>query len=203
MLMKHFAIVAAGLAVLGAPVAMAQMPAPKVVADPKAAPGGVYKLDPRHASAIVKLAHMGLSHYSMRFDTIAGEYAFDPASPAASKVSVTIDPKSVDTNDPKFNAEIAGFLGADQFPTITFTSTRIIPGPGDKGEVEGVLNFHGVQKPVTLHVTYRGFVEMMKQQRMGFSGETTFKRSEFGVSNLVPVVGDEVTVLIEVEFVKQ
>ena len=60
-----------------------------------------------------------------------------------------------------------------------------------------------MQKPVTLHVTYRGFVEMMKQQRMGFSGETTFKRSDFGAVSYIPVVGDEVTVLIEVEFAKQ
>jgi polyisoprenoid-binding protein YceI len=180
------------------------MPAPKVMLDPKDAPAGDYKLDPRHASAIVKLAHMGLSHYAMRFDTIAGEYVFDPAHPSASKISVTIDPKSIDTNDAKFNQEIyEKFLDADKFPTITFTSTKIIPGAGGKGVVEGVLNFHGVEKPVTLHVTYRGYVEMMKQQRMGFSGETTFKRSDFGASSYIPVVGDEVTVLIEVEFVKQ
>jgi polyisoprenoid-binding protein YceI len=193
-----------GLALVGAPAALAQMPAPNVLKDPKAAPAGFYKLDPRHASATVKLAHMGLSHYTMRFDTIAGSYSYDPAHPAATQVSVTIDPKSVDTGDPKFNDEISDkFLDAGKYPVINFTSTRIIEGAGDRGEVEGILNFHGVQKPVTLHVTYRGFVEMMKQQRMGFSGETTFKRSDFGAVSYIPVVGDEVTVLIEVEFAKQ
>jgi len=180
------------------------MPAPHVLKDPSAAPAGDYKLDPRHASATVKLAHMGLSHYTLRFDTIAGSYSYDPAHPAATQIKVTIDPKSVDTGDPKFNEEISDkFLDAGKYPIITFTSTKIIPGADDRGEVEGVLDFHGVQKPVTLHVTYRGFVEMMRQQRMGFSGEAMFKRSDFGASSYIPVVGDEITLLVEVEFVKQ
>jgi polyisoprenoid-binding protein YceI len=210
MLVRRLAIAAfslsllGGVALLGAPAAFAQMPAPNVLKDPKAAPAGLYKLDPRHASATVKLAHMGLSHYTMRFDTIAGSYSYDPAHPAATLVSVTIDPKSVDTGDPKFNEEISDkFLDAGKYPAITFTSTKILPGAGDRGDVVGVLDFHGVQKPVTLHVAYRGFVEMMKQQRMGFSGEATFKRSDFGVSSYIPVVGDEITLLVEVEFVKQ
>ncbi len=204
MIVRRLAAFAAGIALLGGSAAFAQMPAPNVLKDPKAAPAGVYKLDPRHASATVKLAHMGLSHYTMRFDTIAGSYTYDPTHPTATQISVTIDPKSVDTADPKFNEEIADkFLDAGKFPTITFTSTRIIQGAGDRGEVEGVLDFHGVKKPVTLHVTYRGFVEMMKQQRMGFSGEAMFKRSDFGATSYIPVVGDEITLLVEVEFVKQ
>lgn len=204
MLMNRLAIAAVGLALMTAPAALAQMPVLKVLPDPKDAPAGAYKLDPRHASATIKLAHMGLSHYTMRFDTISGQYVYDPAHPATTQLSIAIDPTSIDTNDPKFNAEIAEkFLEAGKFPTLTFTSTRIVPGPDGRGEVEGVLNFHGVQKPVVLHVAYRGFVEMMHQQRMGFSGETSFKRSDFGAGAYVPVVGDEVTVLIEVEFVKQ
>ncbi len=210
MIVRRLALAAAslsllgGLALVGAPAALAQMPAPNVIKDPKAAPAGLYKLDPRHASATVKLAHFGLSRYTLRFDTIAGEFTYDPAHPAATQVSVTIDPKSVDTSDPKFNEEIADkFLDAGKYPTITFTSTKIVLGAGDRGEVEGVLDFHGVKKPVTLHVTYRGFAEMMKQQRMGFSGEANFKRSDFGASSYVPVVGDEITLLVEVEFAKQ
>lgn len=204
MTLRRLAIATLGLALLGGPAAVAQMPAPQVIADPHKAAAGVYKLDPAHASATVKLAHMGLSRYTLRFDTLSGEYAYDPARPEATKVSIAIDPRSVDTHDPKFNEEIADkFLDAGQFPTIAFTSTRIVPGTDGRGEVEGVLNFHGVQKPVVLHTTYRGFVAMMGQQRMGFSAETHFKRSEFGASAYVPMVGDDITVLVEVEFVKQ
>lgn len=198
-------ILLAGVAALSlAGAAHAQIPPLKVEPNPASAPTGEYKLDPKHASATIKLAHMGLSHYTMRFDTIEGGYSYDPKHPAASVVRISIDPNSIDTNDPAFNKEIAEkFLETGKYPTLTFTSTKIVPGKGDHGKVEGVLDFHGVKKPVVLDVTYRGFVEMMKQQRMGFSGSTTFKRSEFGASAYVPLVGDEVTVLIEVEFVRK
>ena len=65
-----------------------------------------------------------------------------------------------------------------------------------------MLDFHGVKKPVTLNVTYRGFTDMEGQQRMGFSAETIFNRSDFGVDAYVPLEGDEVQVLIEVEFIR-
>ena len=57
-------------------------------------------------------------------------------------------------------------------------------------------------KPVTLNITYRGFTSMEKQQRMGFSGEATFKRSDFGVNAYIPLEDDEVQILIEVEFIR-
>jgi polyisoprenoid-binding protein YceI len=203
---RKLSLALAAAATLTAGAALAQMPPPKVLTDPKAAPAGAYKLDPRHASATVKVAHMGLSHYAMRFDTLSGDFTYDPAHPSATKVHIAIDPKSIDTGDTAFNKEIyEQFLDSDKFAAITFDSTKITEGKDGHGTVEGILDFHGVKKPVTLHVIYRGFVAMpaMKQERMGFSGETTFKRSDFGASKYVPLVGDEVTVLIEVEFSKQ
>jgi polyisoprenoid-binding protein YceI len=55
-----------------------------------------------------------------------------------------------------------------------------------------------VKKPVVLNVTYGGFA----QSRMGFSGEATFKMAEFGVGEWIPLEADEVTILVETEFVK-
>lgn len=203
-LTRRLALGAAALALLGAPAAAFAQGAPKVITDPKGAPAGVYKLDPTHASATVKVAHMGLSRYTLHFATLSGGFTYDPTHPNATQVAIAIDPKSVETGNPKFNEEIADqFFDAGKFPNITFTTTKIVPEVGDKGVVEGVLDFHGVKKPVALHVIYRGFTTAMGQQRMGFSGETAFKRSDFGASHYVPLVGDEVTVLIEVEFVKQ
>ena len=147
---------------------------------------------------------MGLSYYTMRFDGIDASYSYDPASPAASRISVSIDPASIDTDNKPFNAEIADqFLEAGKYPTITFVSTAVHPGAGGKGEVVGDLTFHGVTRPVTLDVVFNGTGQgMMHEQRMGFSGVTTIKRSDFGVTKYVPLVGDDVTVLIETEFTK-
>ncbi len=188
-----------------APVAMAQqIPPLHVVSDPAQAPAGEYALDPHHASVTLKLAHMGLSHYTMHFTTLSGGYAFDPAHPTASKVRLSIDPNSIQTDDPAFNKEIAEkFLETGKYPTITFASTSLTRGAANHGKLAGDLTFHGVTKPVSLNVDYRGFVTMMGQQRMGFSGETVIKRSDFGAGAYVPVVGDEVTVLVELEFVKK
>ena len=194
----------AAVFVSAAPMASAQgMPPLKVITDPAQAPAGEYVLDPHHASVTLKLAHMGLSHYTMHFTKKEGGYIYNPAHPDATKVSLTIDPNSIQTDDQAFNTEIAEkFLETGKYPTITFVSTGITR-TGDHGKMTGDLTFHGVTKPVTLNVDYRGFVAMMGQQHMGFSAETTIKRSEFGAGAYVPVVGDDVTVLIEVEFVKK
>jgi polyisoprenoid-binding protein YceI len=166
--------------------------------DPKAAAAGEYKLDPHHTSVTAKLAHMDLSRYTLRFDSVSGGFSYDPASATASKLAISIDPKSVSTGDPTFDKRIAEkYFEADKFPSITFTSavTKIV---GDHVTVDGVLDFHGVKKPVSLKVVYRGFA----QTRMGFSGEATFKRSDFGVGEWTPLEADEVTILVETEFVK-
>lgn len=184
---------------IGAP-AFAQ----QITQDPTAAPGGTYHLDPKHASVTLKLSHMGLSYYTMRFDKIDASYSYDPANPAGSHIQVAIDPASIDTDSPSFNQEIAAqFLEAGKYPTIKFVSTAVHSNAGDKGQVVGDLTFHGVTRPITLEVIFNGTGKGMQgEQRMGFSGVATIHRSDFGVTKYVPLVGDDVTVLIETEFTK-
>jgi polyisoprenoid-binding protein YceI len=113
-------------------------------------------------------------------------------------VTVSIDPQSVDTGDQAFDKKIAKrYFQVNQYPHITFSSSAV-KITGDHMYVNGVLDFHGVKKALTLDAIYRGFAH----GRMGFSGEATFKRSEFGVGEWVPLEADEVTLLIETEFVK-
>ncbi|WP_158884170.1 YceI family protein [Rhodanobacter sp. L36] len=166
--------------------------------NPMAADAGEYKLDPHHTSVTVKLAHMDLSRYTLRFNRVNGGFRFDPSLSSASNLKISIDPASVDTGDQMFDKRIAQkYFESAKYPVITFASAtaKIV---GGQATVDGVLDFHGVKKPVTLKVTYRGST----QSRMGFSGEATFKRSEFGVSEWVPLEADEVTILVETELVK-
>jgi polyisoprenoid-binding protein YceI len=177
--------------------AAAQYKALNVSKDPKVVAAGEYRLDPHHTSVIAKLAHMALSHYTLRFDTISGQLAFDPDNATASNLQISIDPTSVDTGDQAFDKEIATkYFETGKYPSIAFNATAV-EIVGDHFLVDGILDFHGVRKPVALHVTYRG----LAQSRMGFSGEATFKRSEFGVGEWVPLEADEVTILVEAEFV--
>ena len=174
--------------------------------DPEKAPAGTYELDPRHAALIVKIAHLGgFSHYTMRFNKLTGAFTYDPANWKATKVTINIDPTSIDSELPTFNKEIAGFFEPQKYPAIVFTSTSVDGGADGKGTVTGDLNFHGVTKPVTLDVTFNGSGPGMlgAGTRMGFSGTTRINRSDYGVNNVRQFAGDEIDLNFEIEFVKK
>lgn len=196
----------------GAATAQEAAPAAATATAALDVPSGTYVLDPTHASVTWKVNHMGLSHYTARFTRFDATLNLDAAKPENSTISVTIDPKSVRTDYPfpekeDFDAKIAGkdFFDADQFPEIRFTSTKVERLGTDSGKVHGNLTFHGVTKPITMDVKLVGAKQhpMLNVGAVGFSATTRFKRSEFGVDSLVPMVGDEVTVQIEAEFVEK
>jgi polyisoprenoid-binding protein YceI len=173
--------------------------------DPAKVPAGSYVLDKKHASLTVKIVHMGFSHYTMRFDSLDGSFTYDPASWTSTKATITVDPKSIDTHDNAFDKQIAGYFEADKYPTISFVSTGMQGGPDGKGTLTGDLTFHGVTKPVTLDVTFDGAGHGITPigTRLGFSGSTRIKRSDFGVSNMLQYASDDVDVIFEVEFEKK
>ena len=176
-----------------------------------AMPGGLYKLDKNHASLIWKVSHMGLSNYTARFTDFDADIMYDPMDIEKSKLRVTIDPTSVETDykseDGKdFNKDLgyeAGWFNASQYPDITFNSTKIEKTGDNTAKVTGDLKFLGVTKPVTLDVTLNkamGNHPMLNKPFMGFSATGTIKRSDFGMTKYIPQIGDEVTLNIETEF---
>jgi len=174
--------------------------------DPAKVPAGGYELDPRHAGLIVKVPHMGgFSRYTMRFRALSGSFTYDPANWQATKVSITVDPKSIDTEDNIFNKTVAGYFEPDKYPVITFASTSLTADPEGKGQLSGDLTLHGVTKPVVLDVEFNGVGPGLlgAGTRMGFSGTGRIKRSEFGVTGGRPFAGDTVDLMFEVEFVKK
>jgi polyisoprenoid-binding protein YceI len=173
--------------------------------DPAKVPAGSYVLDKQHASLTVKIVHMGFSHYTLRFNGLDGAFTYDPANWTATKATITVDAKSVDTHDNAFDKQIDGYFEADKYPTITFVSTGLTGGADGKGTVTGDLTFHGVTKPVTLDVTFDGAGHGITPigTRLGFSGSTRIKRSDFGVSNMLQYASDDVDVIFEVEFEKK
>lgn len=173
-------------------------------ADPAALPAGTYVLDKTHASVVGKVQHFGFSAYTFRFNSIDASFSYDPRSPEASKLTVTIDANSLSTGFDKADAEFPNeFLAADKAPKITFVS-KSITRTGSKGRVAGDLTLGGVTKPAILDVTYNGFgATMGPANRAGFSATTVVKRSEFGLNKYVPAIGDDIPLAIEVEFTKQ
>jgi len=174
--------------------------------DPAKVPAGEYALDPRHAGLIIRVPHMGgFSRYTMRFNKLSGSFTYDPANWQATKVVISVDPKSIDTEDNGFNRTVAGYFEPDKYPVILFNSTGLTSGPDGRGQLNGDLTFHGVTKPVTLDVEFNGVGPGMlgAGTRLGFSGTGKIKRSEFGVTAARPFAGDAVDLAFEVEFVKK
>ena len=194
-------------------IAAALIAAVPAAAAPKLeVPSGSYKLDPAHTSVTFKISHFGLSNYTARFAKVSGEAAVDAADPAKSSVSVKIDANSVKTDFPfpekeDFDKKIGNseaFLNGAKFPDITFVSKTVtVTGP-KTAKVAGDLTLRGVTKPVVLDVVLNGQLNphpYMKIPVFGISATTKIKRTDFGL-NFPPVLGDEVTILIESELDK-
>lgn len=177
-------------------------------------PAGVYALDKTHASLTWKVSHAGLSNYTARFKSFDAEVTLDPKNPAASKVTATVDPMSVETDyvataEKDFNKNLATeekWLNAVKFPHIKFESTKIDVTGDNTGKMHGNLTMLGVTKPVTLDVTFNGAYAVQpfsQKPTLGFSAAGKIKRSDWGLDTYIPAIGDEVEVLIEAEFVKK
>jgi polyisoprenoid-binding protein YceI len=166
-------------------------------------PSGVYEIDASHTSVQFGISHLGFSSYQGRFNTTAGSLNFDAKTPEKSTLTVSIDAASIDTNNQKLEDELKGtkWLDATKFPNMTFTSTAIEKLSDTTGKLTGNLTLHGITKPVTLDVTFNGGGNnpFMNVPELGFSAKGRLKRSEFGITEYIPAVGDDVSIAIESE----
>jgi polyisoprenoid-binding protein YceI len=176
----------------------------KVPFDVSAAPAGVYKNDESHAYITYSYDHQGYSRPWLRWRKWDASLNWNPAAPEQSTISVTIDATSADSGVDKFDEHLrsADFFDVAQFPTIAFNSTALSLTGGSTGKLTGDLTIKGVTKPVTLDVKINkaAFEERWGVYKLGFSANGAVKRSDFGVDRYVPFVGDDVTVVIEAEF---
>ena len=164
-----------------------------------------YAIDPTHTYPRFSYNHFGLSTQQSLFKKSTGTIVFDKAAKTGS-VDVTIDTTSVEAASP-LTDHIKGedFLNTAKFPTATFKSTRVV-FEGDKPvRIEGDLTLKGVTKPVTLTVTNFTNKEhpMAKRDAIGANATAVVKRTDFNMGKFVPAVGDEVTITLSVEAIKQ
>lgn len=173
------------------------------VAQPAFAAPEKYEFDKTHTHIIFMIDHLGFSKTIGRFRDFDGHFTFDQQEPEKSGVEVTIRPGSVDTNVPELDKKLAGekFFNVEKFPAMTFKSTAVKVTGEKSGTVTGDFTMLGVTKPVTLEVTFNNAdIHPYTQKYVaGFSIRTRLKRSDFGMGEYIPAVGDEVTAIIEVE----
>ena len=186
-------------------VVTAQTAATKIPAEVQA---GTYKLDSSHGKITWAINHLGFSTYRGQFTNVSADLTLDPANPSASTLTASVPLADVDPADDALKAHLLtpDFFDVAQFPTASFVATAIVVDSDDatEADVTGNLTLHGVTRPVTLEVQFnQAGPSMGNVYKVGFDGETTIKRSEFGITTYLPALGDEVELHIEGEFVKQ
>lgn len=170
---------------------------------PLAAQAAPLTVDESHTAIIFQVDHLGFSTTHGTFRSFQVELNLEETSPAQSKVAVTIDASSIDTNGAKRDEHLcsADFLDVAAHPTITFTSAAVEPTGQRAAKVTGDLTINGRARPVTLDVVLRQLApnRITQTKTAGFSATTTIKRSDFGIETCLPLVGDEITIQIALE----
>jgi polyisoprenoid-binding protein YceI len=172
-----------------------------------AAAQDTWQLDPAHCSAQFSVRHLGISTVRGAFTKLSGALQYDPAAPGKSSLEATIEATSVDTRVEMRDNDLRSpnFLDVQKYPTITFQSKKVEAAGAGKLKVTGDLTVHGVTKEVALDVD--GPTPPMKDPwgnlRMGASATTKINRMDFGVSGRPGVVGDDITITLDIEMTKQ
>ena len=177
---------------------------PAASADPAAVQPGAYTVEPNHTRIQFSVDHMGFSTWYGDFTGASGSLSLDPKAPAASKLSVSIPTASVSTTNTTLDGELksADWFDAGKFPTISFVSTKVTPTAKGRATISGDLTFHGVTRPVTLQARFHGagVNPLSKAYTAGFDATGTIRRSDFGVTKYVPLIGDQVTLVVSGAF---
>lgn len=168
---------------------------------------GTWKLDPTHTEVGFTVRHLAISKVRGAFETVDG-VVHAAENPLDSSVEVTIDVKSINTNNKDRDQHLRSndFFAPDEFPTMTFRSTGIRV-EGDALLLDGELTLRGVTKPVTLKGEFAGIAkDPWGATKAAANGTTVINRHDFGVSWNAPLeaggflLGDEVTITIDAQF---
>jgi polyisoprenoid-binding protein YceI len=184
-----------------------------ILSVPAAAATSAWQIDPAHTAAQFAVKHMMISTVRGEFKGVTGAVVWDDEDIAKSRVNVTIDASTVNTGEPKRDADLRSdhFFEVAKYPTITFKSTRVEPAGTGKLSVTGDLTIHGVTKQVVLDVAgpSPAVKDPMGNTRVAISATTKINRQDFGVKwNAAMdgggvVVGDDVNITIDLEMIKQ
>jgi polyisoprenoid-binding protein YceI len=175
---------------------------------PSFADSSTWTVDPMHSAAHFTVKHMMVSNVSGDFGKVSGEVKYDGKDLAAASVDATIDANSIDTREPKRDGHVKSpdFLDTVKFPSITFKSTKVVPGK-DGFDIHGNLTLHGVTKPVVLHAEPLSapVKDGHGSVHIGTSATTKINRRDYGVNfnglldNGGAMVSDDVKVTIDID----
>jgi polyisoprenoid-binding protein YceI len=171
-----------------------------------------WNIDPAHSAAEFKVKHMMISNVKGHFAKVTGVLTLDEADLANSRVEALIEAASLETRDAQRDAHLksADFLDVEKFPTLSFKSTRISLVRAGELAIEGDLTIRGVTRKE--HFSVEGptppAIDPWGNTRVAVSATTKISRKDFGLTWNAALegggilVGDEVTITLDVQFVK-
>src|SRR6201987_1377090 len=171
-----------------------------------------WNIDPTHTAAEFKVKHMMIANVKGHFSKVSGVLVRDESNPANDRVEATIEAASIQTRDEQRDAPLksADFFDVEKFPTLHFKSTSISVVRDGELAVEGDLTIRGVTHKVRFDV--EGPTPPAKDPwgntRVAVSATTKINRKDFGLTWNAALetggilVGDDVTITLDVEFVK-
>ena len=170
------------------------------------AESATYNLEPTHTYVTFEARHFGTSTNRGRFDKKEGSITLDRAAKTG-KAEITIDTASINTGLALFDSHLKGdnFLKAKEFPTAIFVGDKF-SFDGDKvTAVTGTLTLLGKTRPVTLTATNYNCYDspFFKREVCGGDFETTIQRTDYGMGYGMPIIPDDIKLLIQIEAIKQ
>lgn len=180
-------------------------------ANPQAATT-TWNIDPVHSVAEFKVKHMMISNVKGQFTSMKGTLVLNEADPTKSEVEATIDVASINTRDAQRDGHLKSpdFFDVEKFPALSFKSTQVTPRGDGELAVAGNLTLHGVTHNIVFEV--EGPTPPAKDPwgntRIGLSATTKINRKDFGLTWNAALetggilVGEEVTLTLDVQFVK-
>ncbi|MCF2948186.1 YceI family protein [Paraglaciecola aquimarina] len=147
-----------------------------------------YVVDVKGAHAFInfKASHLGYSWLTGRFNKFDGSFTYDDKNPSASKITVNIDPASIDSNHAERDKHLRSddFLSVDKFPESKFVSTKIVDKGDKKLEVVGNFTLHGVTRSIVIDAVKVGEgKDPWNGYRAGFTGTTTINVADYDFKN--------------------
>lgn len=171
-----------------------------------------YVIDPSHSTASFSIKHMMIAKVHGGFEKLTGSFNLDSQNPAQSQIEASIETASINTreNQRDIHLKSVDFFDVEKFPTITFKSTEL-EKKGDRMNVIGELTIKGITKKISLDVEGPSaeIKDPWGNTKIGVSGTTKINRKDFGLTWNAALeaggllVGDEVNITLEVQFVKQ
>ncbi len=173
-----------------------------------AAQAADYVIDSKgaHATIQFRIKHLGYSWLTGRFNRFDGQFSYDENNPSASKITVNIDPASIDSNHAERDKHLRGkdFLDVNKFPRATFVSTAYEEQAGGKATLRGELTLHGVTRPISIDVEHIGHgPDPWGGYRRGFAGSTQLTLKDFGINYDLGPASREVELFLSIEGIRK